>query len=426
MFTYQDIFRKFESLEQEFLKINSELPGDWLLHSSLVDKVKEIDVALISNLNKLEFSEAGELERRINSQFSALIQKIKRYLFFLEEYLRKVKSGKSGKELKDNILDSIKVLSETLHLLLINIHQYPVNELGRRKILRTILHQMRLSFMLPPDINYQDAKKLISHFIGEELILVVRYNTNEKPYLVITRSQGRLNMHILKRTSHNYGLIASKLMALLGIRHMIIDTKRKLVDGKVQHLNSIEKIEGIEVLTLRKISNQREALAISFLIGAACADGFSVNLSDRPWNMYIDYHQFRRVYRKNYKHCLGARNPIFHVDYEQLDIVDEFKYLRYQYFGFNGIFIELLIRMIDFKLSRLTAQQIVESFNEGYLSELRYIGGFYRRNRSEINMLLAKNGLADLALRFSERSYPLLVDIEKEVVPKLLSQLKIA
>ena len=426
LFRYQDVFDELNSLENKLKKVNEELPGDWLLHKDIIDKVKKIDLALESSISTMESSEAGDIQRRVDARFTILIRKIKRHLFLVGQYLRKVDQGKFTNELKANLLDSMQVLSDTLHKLAIDIQQYPIHKIRKRKILQMVLKQMQLGFMMPSDINYEDAKKLITHFIHEELILLVKYKSDAEPYLVVTMAQGKLNFYILKRTAHNYGLIASKLMALLGIRHMVIDTKRKFIDGKIQHLNSIQKMEGMELLTLRKIADSKEALALAFLIGAACADGFAINLADRPWNLFIDYKEFRRIYRKNYLHYLGNKNPVFHIDYEQLDIMDDAKYLHHQYFGFSGIFVELLIRMVDFKSAKLTVNQVVESFNNGYLSELKYIKGFYIRNRSEIDSLLARNGLTNLMLRFSERSYPLLIKIEHEVVPELKSKLHIA
>jgi len=90
LFRYQDVFDELNSLENKLKKVNEELPGDWLLHKDIIDKVKKIDLALESSISTMESSEAGDIQRRVDARFTILIRKIKRHLFLVGQYLRKV------------------------------------------------------------------------------------------------------------------------------------------------------------------------------------------------------------------------------------------------------------------------------------------------------------------------------------------------
>jgi hypothetical protein len=410
---HKDLFESFEEKEKKLISVYQDLPEGWFLHKDILNLLHKIEQDLYSNLEKIKKSKWGRLERKIDRNFDKIIKQIRKYLKQIDSYLLKLERGKIEKELATNVLNSMNKLVDLLHLLSFQVNLYPVHLIHRKKLFKDLLDGLAEGIYLLSDISQDTAKKLIEKFTGDQLIVVVQYHTNEKPYLLITKNRfGNLEHHIIKKGRVGVELIISKLMRFLSLRHMVINYKRKLIDDKIEHLNKIAFMEGIRILELGKLNSSDEALNFSYLLGAACADAFVLNLSDRPFNIFINIREFKLLAKSNTTHFLGDKNPIFHIDYEFLETMEPHLYLRGQLFGPYGLLVNFLLTGVDFVITKLKKEEVLQSFNDGYFAELLHIQNNYSNNKSQIDYLLDKNNISYLSGRFNLSSYNVLIDLE--------------
>jgi len=416
----KDVFSEFDRQEKELIKIYKDLPGDWLLHDDILQLIEKIEDSIEKNEKKLKESEFGRLETKVNKRVEELIKRIERHLFLLKQHLVKVKSNKVKKNLTPTIKQSMQILADDLHKLVFYANLYPIHNIQRRKFWKGILKGLNDGTFLPPDISYEKASELVNNFVNEKLVVVVQYNSNERPYLMITLDGKKPVFHIIKSGDPGTSLIISKLMRLLGMKHMIIDYKRKFIDDKVEHLNKINFFEGMKFIDMGRVRNVDEVMSLAYYLGAACADGFVMNLDDRPGNIYIDYTYFEKIKKRRIRErYLSSSNPIFHIDYDFVDIKDMRLYLESQIFGVYGIFVHFIMGNVDMTNSRLRIPFILGFFNLGFQQEMQRIRDYYNSNKQQVDSLLVNNKLGYIKKRLDPQVFRLLLDVESEYIPKI-------
>ncbi len=415
------ILEQFKKEEDELRKIYTELPGNWFLHEKIIEHLEWLEIEIEESLKNLENSIRSDIQRQLEKGFNGLMNRIKKHNEVIKNLIKKVKSKNLTQDLPSKAIKSMELLINEIHILRMESQLYPIQKIKNKKIWKSVLEGLKNNTYIPPDIDLATAKKRVQHFSNSELILALQFNTWERPYLMITLDNKKINMHIIKKGRLTKDLFISKLMNLLGIRHMVIDYKHKMFGNKVEHLNKIEFMKGKNIESLNRLSNRDEILAFSFLLGAACADAFVTNLSDRPLNMRIDEKKFKLLKRKP-KHGLGNENPIYNIDYEFLNSTNEEDYIKGQFFSSRGLFILMFVDKTDLVKAKLKKEKVIEMFNKGYIKELKIITHNYHKNKNQIDILLNLNGVNYLKRRFSEDSYKILLKFENEIIPKIFIQ----
>lgn len=420
----KDVIARLSEAEGNLTNLLSDLPEDWVFVTDIDNILDEIIRSVHSSEVDLKNSAVGRIDLEMDRHMSDILRKIERHTATIERFLAKVKAKKGGAELKGVVHNSMKRLADELHYLNLVSKKYPVNKIHNRKVLKVVLKGLRSGELLPPSRDFQKTSSMLRHFTGSELILAVQYNTSEKPYLMITLDSGKPVLHILKSKSDDdpeikTALVVSKLMRLLGIRHMLLDSKHKLVGDVPEHMTKITHFKGVRALSVGRIKTRKAMLAFAFLMGAACADGFVVNLSDRPFNILVDYDLFKKAV-KHPRSFLGLSNPIFHIDYDFAKFDNSKQYISSQFFSSaGGVFILMLFDVAGMRSANLSKKDIADKFIEGFDEELRLIRKVYRKNRGEVDALLSRNGLGYLSGRMSIDSVNLLKEIAADVIPKL-------
>lgn len=411
---HENLFDEFGELEDKLVKTYNELPGEWILHKDLIILIDKLEKQFERNITRLEKTPQIEVEERVDKQFKKTIRQVEIHLFHIKKILKQIEKGNHSQELSQTVKNSMKNLMDSLHVLHAHINLYPVNKIRRKKVWHELLLGLRKGHYLPTSIDQQKANEMIKKFTDSELIFAVEFNTTEKPFLLITLNRfNETKLHIIKKGNLRDAIIISEMMSLLRIKHMIINNHYKLKDDNPENINHIEFMDGKRIIELGRLRDKDTILAFAFLLGAACADGFVMNLSDRPMNIHIDLKKFNRV-RKHYEQIRGDDNPIFHVDYEFLSTNSHKDYLSSQIFGTNGVFILMIIDLFDIHKSQLSLKEITREFNKGYSKEMIYIRINYFNKKGLIDRIIEKNNLGTLSIRCTSDIIPLFQTIEDE------------
>lgn len=408
------IFEDLSKVEKELEEIDSNLSEYYNFSAHLDILLTSMETHLISKQKKLEKLEFSKVERKLSKRYNNIFKKLERYTFILQKHVRKVKNGKRNKKNVKEIHEALSVLKDSIHELYLYAHDYDIITIKRRKIWKSILSGLRSNKFLPPDIGLETAKKFVDHYLHYKIVAVVQYNTNEKPYLfIMLDSTERLFLLIVKKGELGRELVISSLLKLLGIRHIEISSKTKVVNQERLVINGLNFLEGIPFKDHPKISHKKTALSYAYLLGAACADGFVVNLSDRHQNIFIDMKNAKYAISSPKKY-LGDRNPLFHIDYDFGDYQEIEPYFISQFFGSFGAYFTYYYN-IDHIKTRITMEELLEEFNKGFSDEMRIIVRNYAKNKNAIDKILRLNSLNYLLTRFSIEIVDRLILIERKV-----------
>lgn len=370
-----------------------ELPGRWYyaeeVHKQLVFCEKCMQILEQAN-HELE----SDIRYKILKKVSSKLARLQTQLRYQVDTLKKEKHNISA------LVEKRSQLIEQIHQLIFILQQYPVEHILRKKIFRDILKGLDEKFLVPAKINYFEALKVAGPLINEEIILVLEYNSQEAPLLVITQKNNEPILRILKKGDLKETIIIQKLMELFGLRSLTITTK----GYKKQSYHAIEYIKGETFYYFTNFSKEQEE-ALAYFLGAATADAFVLNLSDRLFNMHIDVKQFNRRWKKPENNLL-AKNPIFHIDYEFSHTNSVENYLNTQIFNpFGGIF-------TNFFLER-KKQSLVEAYNKGIADELKLLKKEYQKKQKDIDELIQVCSMPDINTRLAI-DIDIFIDCEKE------------
>ncbi|MBI5390161.1 hypothetical protein HZB02_01620 [Candidatus Woesearchaeota archaeon] len=404
----EKLLDQLKKSEEDLLSVQKELPATWFFHKEIVEKIEGIERTVEHAIDSLKKSDAFKVQEAVEAKMDGVLVALRQHLSYLQKHLQRASNGEVSQHIPENLKASMEHLVDEIHLLMIIAAQFPVYKIGKRKILKEILKGLQERLYIPASMNYETAKKMLRWFTNTDLILALQYNTNDRPYLFISLDRAEVRMDVIKKKNPGDGLLISRLMELLGIRHMTIDYKHKMIDGKVEHLNAIHVMQGQPIITMPAIRDKKKIVAFAYLLGAACADGFVLNLEDRPNNIFIDEPLLNKV-SSNPSLFLGEKNPIFHIDYNFMEANDSGRYIYWQFFGPIGVFSSSFIGKGE---SIVPYNQLIKWYNQGYQEELKRIIGFYYKNQRAIDALLERHGKQYLKWRFSLKNYQELLAVE--------------
>ncbi len=426
-----DTLDSLRSYESELIIEIEEFPGEWLFSEEirkLFDKIGDSLSGLEKLFNSLDSDSRYKLFKVLSSKFIKIEVRIKRLIYDIKKNLSFIKRT-NNKELNRRTLESMKYLINSIHEFSLLSKSFPIYKIRDNAILDDLFKSLRRKRLNVPDINYLEAKEMIKKVSDDELILVLQYESNNSPYLFITKNRyGEICRLIVKKEITNQSskrstFIISKLMGELkipsfGIQYRVMAKE----EGLFQHTEYINFLPGRKIFELESLKNLDSLLSYSYLLGASFADSFIFNLKDRLVNVHIDFQKFEKI-KFNSKHkFLGENNPIYHIDLEFPEKSDVPSYFQCQLFSNNGLLVDLLYQKSNLVFSQYPERTkelrstIVENFMYGFRCEMSRILGEYQSKKEYFNRTYESNAIGHLLERFKNENYLILKKMGKEFI----------